>query len=75
MIDYCQTRLSVANRTIHFVELHLNHNNKSLGDFNSFDEFLKFLKDTEFTRTCGFNKNKRGYLETLKFCYSLKEVK
>ena len=74
MIDYCKTRLSVARRTINFVDLHLAHENKTLDDFNSFEEFLKFLKDTGITKTCGFNINKRGYMETLKFCYSLKEV-
>ena len=73
MIDYCKTRLSVARRTIHFVTLHLSNNDKSLEDFSSFEDFLKFLKDTGITKTCGFNKNKRGYMEALKFCYSLKE--
>lgn len=75
MIDFCKTQLAVANRTIGFVTAQLENKNKTLEDFNSFEEFLKFLKDIDFTRSCGFNKNKRGYMETLKFCYSLKEGK
>ena len=75
MIDFCKTKLAVATRTLDFVTAQLRNKNKSLEDFNSFEEFLKFLKDIDFTRSCGFNKNKRGYMETLKFCYSLKEGK
>lgn len=75
MVDFCKKQLAVATRTLNFVSAQLRNKNKSLEDFNSFKEFLKFLKDTEFTRSCGFNKNKRGYMETLKFCYSLKEGK
>jgi len=70
-----KSKLGVATRTIDFLQYQLRDNNKSMDDFNSFDEFLKFLKATNFTRSCGFNKNKRGYMETLKFCYSLKEGK
>ena len=72
MIDYCETKLAVAARTLHFIDLILDNKEKTVEDFETFDEFIKFLDKNEIRRRAGFNKNKKGYMETLKFAYSLK---
>ena len=72
MVDYCETKLSVATRTLHFVDLILDSKGKTLEDFETFDDFVKFLNKNEIRRCAGFNKNKKGYMETLKFAYSLR---
>lgn len=73
MIDYCKDKLSVAERTLYFVSLILRHQEKKVEDFSTFEDFVKFLDKNDIKKTAGFNKNKRGYMETLKFAYSLKE--
>jgi len=73
MIDYCKDKLSVAERTLYFVSLILRHQEKKVEDFSTFEDFVKFLDKNDIKKTAGFNKNKKGYMETLKFAYSLKE--
>lgn len=73
MIDYCETKLSVASRTISFVNSILITTKKKVDDFETFDLFIEFLYKNKVKEKIGFNKNKNGYLETLKFIYSLKE--
>ena len=72
MVDYCETKLSVARRALHFVCLILDSKGKTLEDFETFDEFIKFLNKNGMRRSAGFNKNKKGYMETLNFAYSLR---
>lgn len=73
MVDYCTTKVSVASRVIYFVNLILKNRNKKVDDFETFDLFIDFLYKNRIKEQVGFNKNKNGYLETLKFIYSLKE--
>ena len=75
MIDYCRTKVSVASRTIHFVEQILDNTEKKIEDFKTFDSFVNFLSKEGIRNSAGFNKNKNWYLDTLKFIYSLKEEK
>lgn len=74
MVDYCTTKVSVASRVIYFVNLILKNRNKKVDDFETFDLFIDFLYKNRIKEQVGFNKNKNGYLETLKFIYSLKEI-
>lgn len=75
MIDFCKTRLDVASRTLDFVDQILRHQGKTVEDFETFDEFINFLDKSRIRDRAGFNKNKRGYMEALKFAYSLKHNK
>ena len=74
MVDYCTTKVSVASRVICFVNLILKNRNKKVDDFETFDLFIDFLYKNRIKEQVGFNKNKNGYLETLKFIYTLKEI-
>ena len=60
-------QIAVAARTAHFVMLTVPGGQ----EFDSFEEFVKFLYDNNFKRSCGYNKNKKGYMETLRFLYDL----
>jgi hypothetical protein len=57
----------VVARTSHFVMLTVPDGK----GFDSFEEFVKFLYDNNFKRSCGYNKSKKGYMETLRFLYEL----
>lgn len=70
MVD-CREALSVAARTIHFVDLILTNTNRKVSDFRTFKEFVKFLDDNEIRRSVGFNKNKYAYMDTLDYIWHL----
>lgn len=70
MIDYCNTKLSVIARTSNFVFQILLHGNKDIKDFDTYEQFEKYLYTHKMKEWCGFNKSKKGYLETLHFIYN-----
>lgn len=70
-IDYTPTKLSVAARTIHFVHLIFMHTDMEPEDFDTFEGFVKFLEKEGIRKSAGYNRNKAGYMETLRFIWNL----
>lgn len=58
-------------RTADKVQDILMHNNAKVEEFDKFGDFIKFLDKHRIKDSCGFNKNKNGYMETLKLIYEL----
>lgn len=70
-IDYTPTKLSVAARTTHFVDMICSHADIKPEDFDTFEEFVKFLDKEGIRNSAGYNKNRSGYMETLRFIWEL----
>lgn len=74
-IDYTPTPLSVAARTTHFVDQICTHADKQPNEFDTFEKFVKFLDKNRIHDSAGYNKNRIGYMETLRFIWELDQRK
>lgn len=66
-----QIDLNVVERILHFTNMMLEHNNKTLQSFENYEQFEKFVMKNK-SKFIGFNRNKSGFIETLQFMWSLK---
>lgn len=70
MVDYCKSRLSVATRVLHF----LDEEDFTIDENTTFEGFQKQLAKTDFKRSCGFTKSKKGYMDALWFAYNIMKL-
>lgn len=74
-IDYTPKKLDVAARTMRFVHMICMHADTDPSEFETFEKFEKFLDKEGIRRKAGYNKNRAGYMETLRFIWELSSGK
>ena len=59
------SRFSAYVRTLHFIQLIIDHQPVTENDLSNTESFIKYLNKNNIKRSAGFNRNKRGYLEAV----------